>query len=572
MQVTSPPPDRTRARGVPGPHDGRRRRHPDRGDPVTLQQATSVRRTRRSHWRSSRVWSGSGTPRSGWPGSSPTTAAGARGSPGPQGQRPRAAVRVTGPRQGCRCRPAGRHTWKPASGAAARGRHRGEARGDGDREDGRQTSTATATFVQVASASPMTTLAMRIEPASSGFGRRQRHAAGRPGQPARTGRGTGQPGRQRSGARRPLHLLTPGGRGRARSGAVDRLAAGRLATPARSGADTTIQRQRRRRHTIVEATGSWVQASSRSAMETLVRLDPSIVRLGNRRRGGSPRWSTTAAGLSPCGSPCTVTIRRTPWGSLHTRGAGRGGGSAGARGVTVKAPGVARRRELSRPFTVAASDGASEVVGEGSLVQSAAERRPLARVLFTLLGALAIFIGTMLPWLSISDRNGFQLDAGTLAGVIGRDLDLLGFERLISVGLVIAGLAVLMLFGLAGRSGRLTRFSAVLAALRADRAVRRPGPRRPRHRAGLRCAPGAHRLRSGLHRRRPRQALTSRVLSSSIHRVLSLSERPNLLPVRRSPERRPAELAPRDDLSAKHSRLRRAPIDERPRGSRSPAR
>ena len=49
--------------------------------------------------------------------------------------------------------------------------------------------------------------------------------------------------------------------------------------------------------------------------------------------------------------------------------------------------------------------------------------------------------------------------------MIGQNLNLFGFERLISVGLVIAGLAVLMLFGLAGRSGRLTRCSAVLAAL-----------------------------------------------------------------------------------------------------------
>ena len=78
--------------------------------------------------------------------------------------------------------------------------------------------------------------------------------------------------------------------------------------------------------------------------------------------------------------------------------------------VTVRAPGAAGGRETSRPFSVAASDGQSEVAAAGSLIQAAPERRPVARVLFTLLGALA---GT-----AMGDPRAYGLDAAAAAAFV----------------------------------------------------------------------------------------------------------------------------------------------------------
>ncbi len=334
--------------------------------------------------------------------------------------------------------------------------------------NGRQTSTATATFVQVASASPMATLAVRIEPSIV----RVQDADGATVQVTIDNR------RGRSGLRvfltgndaeravrftfsPPVVDLRPG---EVRSVTL-RLDSWRPPPGQEWTRQFTVAAGDG--HTTVDASGSLVQASSRAAIELLtLRLDPSVLRLPNRRRGQLTAVVDNRNGAQPVrvslkGDDPENAVRFSFAPAVLDIPPGQVASSA----VMIEAPRARPGRELTRPIAIMASDGRTEVKSDGSLIQSSAERRPLARVLFTLFGALAIFLGTMLPWLSISDRNGFELDAGTLAGVIGRDLNLLGFERLISVGLVIAGLAVLMLFGLAGRSGRLTRFSAVLAAL-----------------------------------------------------------------------------------------------------------
>ena len=334
--------------------------------------------------------------------------------------------------------------------------------------NGRQTSTATATFVQVASASPMATLAVRVEPSVV----RVQDADGATVQVTIDNR------RGRSGLRvfltgndaeravrftfsPPVVDLRPG---EVRSVAL-RLDSWRPPPGQEWTRQFTVAAGDG--HTTVDASGSLVQASSRAAIELLtLRLDPSVLRLPNRRRGQLTAVVDNRNGAQPVrvslkGDDPENAVRFTFAPAVLEIPPGQVASSA----VTIEAPRARPGGELTRPIAIMASDGRTEVKSDGSLIQSSAERRPLARVLFTLFGALAIFIGSMLPWLAVSDRNGFQLDAGTLAGVIGQDLDLLGFERLISVGLVVSGLAVLMLFGLAGRSGRLTRFSAVLAAL-----------------------------------------------------------------------------------------------------------
>jgi hypothetical protein len=97
-------------------------------------------------------------------------------------------------------------------------------------------------------------------------------------------------------------------------------------------------------------------------------------------------------------------------------------------------------------------------------VPPTAERRPLARVLLTLFGGLAMIIGAFLPWRAVSELRGVDLDADAFMQVFGVGLNPAGFERLISVGLAILALAALMIFGLTGRSGRLSRLSVLLGA------------------------------------------------------------------------------------------------------------
>ena len=334
--------------------------------------------------------------------------------------------------------------------------------------NGRQTSTATATFVQVASASPMATLAVRMEPSIV----RVQDADGATVQVIvdnRRGRSGLRVFLSGSDAERAVRFTFSPPVVDLRPGEVRPVTLRLDSWRPPPGQEWTRQFTVAAGdgHTSVDGSGSLVQASSRAAIEMLsLRLDPSVLRLPNRRRGRLTAVVDNRNGAQPVrvslkGDDPENAVRFTFAPAVLDIPPGQVASSA----VIVEAPRARPGRELTRPIVIMASDGRSEVKSDGSLIQSSAERRPLARVLFTVFGALAILVGTMLPWLSISDRNGFQFDAGTLARLINRNLDLLGFERLISVGLVIAGLAVLMLFGLAGRSGRLTRFSAVLAAL-----------------------------------------------------------------------------------------------------------
>jgi hypothetical protein len=121
--------------------------------------------------------------------------------------------------------------------------------------------------------------------------------------------------------------------------------------------------------------------------------------------------------------------------------------------------------EVTRPFVIFASDGRFEVQADGSIIQSSAERRPLARLLLTLFGALAMILGALLPWPAVSNQRGVDLDVDSFAQAFGFNVELHGAGSSISVGLVIMGLALLMIFGCTSRSGRLSRVAALLGAM-----------------------------------------------------------------------------------------------------------
>lgn len=217
----------------------------------------------------------------------------------------------------------------------------------------------------------------------------------------------------------------------------------------------------------IEESGSLVQASSRAAIEVLtVHLNPSVLRLSSRRRGYVRAVLDNRDGAQPL----RVTMRGDdPENAARFDFAANTldipPGQMATTKVTITVPRVSAGQEVTRPFNIVASDGRLEAQGHGTLIQSAASRRPLARLLLTALGALAMIIGAFLPWLVADGLSGVDLDAATFAAAFGFTLDLRGAEYVISVGLAILVLAVLMIFGLASRSGRLSRLSALLGAL-----------------------------------------------------------------------------------------------------------
>ena len=211
------------------------------------------------------------------------------------------------------------------------------------------------------------------------------------------------------------------------------------------------------------------QSASVSPMTTLaVRLDPSVVRLSNRRRGSSAVIVDNAQGRAPIrvwlrgDDPENVLAFTFTPAQVEVPA----GGSVTSR-MTFSGPRAPGGREVTRSFTVAATDGRSAASTTGSIIQSASDRRPWARLLLTIGGAVAILLGVMLPFTRRLDA-AVGLDDDALEQALaerGLNVELGDLPGLISVGLVLMVLAGLMAFGLTGASGRLTRWTALLAAV-----------------------------------------------------------------------------------------------------------
>lgn len=339
---------------------------------------------------------------------------------------------------------------------------------------GRGTSTATATFVQSRSASPMTTLGLRLDPAVT----RVRDADTAVVQVVLDNR------RGRSAARVSLDGSDPERAVRFSFAApVVTVEAGQLQTVAlrldrrrpEPGQEETSQLTVTATDgdRTVEGSGSLVQTSSRAAMELLaVHLDPSVLRLANRGSGSLSALVDNRNGTQPVRVALhgddpenvvrftiTPTVVEVPPGGLARTT------------VTVRAPRPAAGREVTRPFSVQATDGRAVTQAEGTLVQTSAERRPLARILLTLLGGLGMLLGAFGQWDASSGRRGVDLDADALAGAFGYQVDvgdvlpLLVVEQLASLGLLVVGFGVLVVFGLTAPSGGLSRVAAFFGLL-----------------------------------------------------------------------------------------------------------
>ena len=266
--------------------------------------------------------------------------------------------------------------------------------------DGRRTSTATATFVQAASASPMSTLAVRIEPSTL---------------------------RVSDVDSATLQVILDNRRG---------LSGVRIFL---DGSDP----ERAIRFTFSLPV---VDLGPGQVVEVFLRLD-------SWRPPPGQEWTRQFTVTASDGYTTVDTS-----GSLVQA-------SSPAATATVTAPRAASGQQVTPTFTIAAFDDRSEAHAQGSLIQSSEERRPLARLLLTLFGALAMILGVFLPWGASSNQRGVDLTVNTFAQAFGASLNLGGAEFVISVGLAILALAMLMIFGLSGRSGRLSRLSALTAVL-----------------------------------------------------------------------------------------------------------
>ncbi len=150
-------------------------------------------------------------------------------------------------------------------------------------------------------------------------------------------------------------------------------------------------------------------------------------------------------------------------------------GQVGVADVRMSAPRPDGGETLTRPFTVVADDGRSAVDAAGSFVQSAGDRRPMWRVVLTVLGALLVAVGcfrdwlvndpdALLPGLSTISASVGRATAGGLPGTAAEAATLLRTLEPIERTLTLL-LAGLMVFGLVGPTGRLTRVTGVVVAV-----------------------------------------------------------------------------------------------------------
>ena len=227
----------------------------------------------------------------------------------------------------------------------------------------------------------------------------------------------------------------------------------------------------------VEAPGSWEQRASPAPIATArLALEPQKVVM---RNAGTGRLRVH---LDNRGSAFPLSVRLHGTDPEHAVRFGfRPGtldvapGEVGTAEVRVSAPRPDGGETLTRPFTIVADDGRSTVEAAGSIVASAGDRRPLWRVVLTVLGALLIAVGCFRDWL-VGDPDALLPGLSTIPASIATAADgppvndardVAGLLRILQPveRTITLLLAAVMVFGLTGVKGRLTRTTGLLVAV-----------------------------------------------------------------------------------------------------------
>lgn len=260
-----------------------------------------------------------------------------------------------------------------------------------------------------------------------------------------------------------------------------------------------------------EATGTFLQSSSEAPTSALtLRLDPSVVRTKDTSEGAVVAVADNRDGTAPV----RVQLRgsdpeRVVQFSFFPQVLDVPPGGWAASEVRMRAPRPDRGQETSRAFKISAVEDRKTVDAEGTFIQATSDRRPILRVVLTILGALMMAAAVFLNWTN-SDGNG---DTTTRAECVGNglpeppavseprtglDWDVYNFgqvtclklnsiiraqvhvddptgltrdlqsalqHKYLSAGIIVLVLAAAILFGLTGSRGRLTRTASVAAVV-----------------------------------------------------------------------------------------------------------
>lgn len=207
-----------------------------------------------------------------------------------------------------------------------------------------------------------------------------------------------------------------------------------------------------------------------------IRLDPSVVH-AKRRTGATRVVLDNRRGTRPQGIHLEARdVENVVGFRIAPQDVQVAPGQSAMATITMQAPRPAAGETVTRSLIITAWDGHESIEGQGQLVQATPERRPFLRILLTLLGGLAMIVGSFLPWTVDPARAGVEWTYPRVSNfLLGLDtqavdqvLEQLGVRGLISSLLTAGGftvvLGVLAMLGLFG-SGKLIRIAAVLGVL-----------------------------------------------------------------------------------------------------------
>jgi len=211
----------------------------------------------------------------------------------------------------------------------------------------------------------------------------------------------------------------------------------------------------------VEATGTLELTSTPSPLRTAeLRMEPAVLNVGGSQHGVFRLLVDNRRGVRPLAvawsgqsSDGTVNFRFLPPSTTVMPQ------STGTVRVEVESPGPPPSQSKVSQLRITAADGQGMIETSATLVQSANDRRPLAKLLFVIIGALLMVIGAFMPWVDGDDY-------AQLADIIvNRNVSEVETAVAVAAHLAIVLLVVAILFGLSGKSGSLMRRSAVVAFL-----------------------------------------------------------------------------------------------------------